>query len=50
MNGHNHEGNFGLFEDIHFVNVKGMVEGEHDSGLVQSLMSMKIRFADRWIW
>jgi manganese-dependent ADP-ribose/CDP-alcohol diphosphatase len=30
MNGHNHEGNFGLFEDIHFVNVKGMVEGEHD--------------------
>lgn len=30
LNGHNHKGNYGLFEDIHFVNVKGMVEGEDD--------------------
>jgi len=30
INGHNHKGNYGLFEDIHFVNVKGMVEGEND--------------------
>ena len=22
--------NYGLFEDIHFMNVKGMVEGEND--------------------
>jgi manganese-dependent ADP-ribose/CDP-alcohol diphosphatase len=30
INGHNHDGNYGLFGDIHFLNVKGMVEGEHD--------------------
>jgi predicted phosphodiesterase len=30
INGHNHKGNYGLFEDIHFVNVKGMVEGENE--------------------
>ena len=30
INGHNHKGNYGLFEGIHFVNVKGMVEGEYD--------------------
>lgn len=30
INGHNHDGNYGLFADIHFLNVKGMVEGEHD--------------------
>jgi manganese-dependent ADP-ribose/CDP-alcohol diphosphatase len=31
INGHNHKGNYGLFEDIHFVNVKGMVEGKYES-------------------
>jgi manganese-dependent ADP-ribose/CDP-alcohol diphosphatase len=30
INGHNHDGNYGLFGDIHFLNVKGMVEGEYD--------------------
>jgi manganese-dependent ADP-ribose/CDP-alcohol diphosphatase len=30
INGHNHDGNYGLFADIHFLNVNGMVEGEHD--------------------
>ncbi len=30
INGHNHKGNYGLFEGIHFVNVRGMVEGEYD--------------------
>jgi 3',5'-cyclic AMP phosphodiesterase CpdA len=30
INGHNHKGNYGLFEGIHFVNVRGMVEGAHD--------------------
>jgi predicted phosphodiesterase len=30
INGHNHKGNYGLFDNIHFVNVKGMVEGEHE--------------------
>jgi manganese-dependent ADP-ribose/CDP-alcohol diphosphatase len=26
INGHNHNGNYGLFDNIHFVNVKGWVE------------------------
>lgn len=30
INGHNHKGNYGLFDNIHFVNVKGLVEGEHE--------------------
>jgi hypothetical protein len=30
VNGHNHDGNYGLFWDVHFLNVKGMVEGEND--------------------
>ena len=30
INGHNHDGNYGFFGDIHFLNVKGMVEGEYD--------------------
>lgn len=28
FNGHNHDGNYGLYNDIHFVNLKGMVETE----------------------
>lgn len=28
--GHNHHGNYGMFGDIHFMNMKGMVEGEFD--------------------
>jgi 3',5'-cyclic AMP phosphodiesterase CpdA len=31
FNGHNHRGNYGWLHDIHFVNVKGMVETEFDS-------------------
>jgi len=38
LNGHNHDGNYGFFEDIHFVNVKGLVEGEHD--LVWSIVHL----------
>ena len=38
INGHNHSGNYGFFEDIHFVNVKGMVDGEHD--LVWSIVNL----------
>lgn len=30
FSGHNHDGNFGQFNDIHFVNVKGMVETPSD--------------------
>jgi len=29
--GHNHHGNYGMHSDIHFINVKGMVEGEFDN-------------------
>ena len=43
MNGHNHKGNYGLFEDVHFVNAKGMVEGEHDMAWsVVSLLQNRI--------
>ncbi|MDZ7607614.1 MAG: metallophosphoesterase [Cyclobacteriaceae bacterium] len=28
--GHNHHGNYGMHSDIHFINMKGMVEGEFD--------------------
>lgn len=31
FNGHNHRGNYGLLYNIHFVNVRGMVETEFDS-------------------
>lgn len=31
FNGHNHDGNYGLYKDIHFVNVKGMVDTEFDT-------------------
>ena len=31
INGHNHDGNYGLKKDIHFVNVKGMVDTEFDT-------------------
>jgi len=27
--GHNHEGNYGMYNDTHFVNLKGMVDTEH---------------------
>ncbi len=30
LNGHNHDGNYGLFWGVHFLNVKGMVEGQAD--------------------
>jgi hypothetical protein len=30
FNGHNHHGNYGAYHNIHFVNVKGMVETEYD--------------------
>lgn len=30
FNGHNHHGNYGMLHNIHFVNVKGMVESEFD--------------------
>ncbi len=30
FSGHNHDGNYGQFNDIHFVNVKGMVETAMD--------------------
>ena len=29
--GHNHHGNYGMAHDIHFINVRGMVEGENDT-------------------
>jgi len=29
--GHNHHGNYGMCNDIHFINMKGMVEGEFDN-------------------
>ncbi len=29
--GHNHQGNYGMHRDIHFINVRGMVEGEFDN-------------------
>ena len=28
MNGHNHQGNYGVHQGCHFINLKGMVEGE----------------------
>lgn len=28
MNGHNHQGNYGVHQGCHFINFKGMVEGE----------------------
>lgn len=28
LSGHNHHGNYGRYGDVHFVNAKGMVEGE----------------------
>lgn len=28
LSGHNHHGNYGQYGDVHFVNAKGMVEGE----------------------
>ena len=31
INGHNHDGNYGLYQNIHFVNVKGMVKREFDT-------------------
>lgn len=31
INGHNHDGNYGLKNDIHFINVKGMVDTEFDT-------------------
>ena len=30
FNGHNHKGNYGIFENIHFVNVNGIVETERE--------------------
>ena len=31
LNGHNHAGNYGKFEGIHFVNFKGMVDTETEN-------------------
>ncbi|MCK5699843.1 MAG: metallophosphoesterase [Cyclobacteriaceae bacterium] len=31
FNGHNHDGNYGLINNVHFVNVKGMVDTEFDT-------------------
>jgi hypothetical protein len=31
FNGHDHAGNYGVLEGTHFVNFRGMVEGEHDN-------------------
>ncbi len=30
INGHNHHGNYGQFGDVHFINVKGIVDGESE--------------------
>lgn len=31
INGHNHDGNYGMNENTHFINVKGMVDTEFDT-------------------
>lgn len=38
FSGHNHDGNYGQYSNVHFVNVKGMVETEND--LVFSIVSL----------
>ncbi len=35
FNGHDHVGNYGELDGIHFVNFRGMVEGEHDSAFAR---------------
>ena len=39
FSGHNHDGNYGQYSYVHFVNVKGMVETESD--LVFSIVSLR---------
>jgi len=31
INGHNHDGNYGMFRDKHFINLRGIVDGEFDN-------------------
>ncbi|NJN27079.1 MAG: hypothetical protein HC819_14425 [Cyclobacteriaceae bacterium] len=44
--GHNHQGNYGQYQNIHFINMKGMVETSHEAPLAfatleKNLISIK---------